>query len=99
MRADIFGSAQLNYKLVLNVIGIAVFAALWWVTQRRGVTDPMCGMRVDRAHAVTRTSGSRTVSFCSEACAETWDRAQVAAVSTSPATAPAPPASSVPPTA
>jgi hypothetical protein len=87
-RADIFGSVQVDYKLVLNVIGAAVFAALLWLTQRRGVTDPVCGMRVDRDKAVTRTSGSRTVYFCSEACAGKWD--QVAADNASPGTASAP---------
>jgi uncharacterized protein len=87
-RADIFGSVQLNYKLALNVLGAAVFAALWWLTRRRGVTDPMCGMRVDREKAVTRSSGSSTVYFCSEGCAEKWD--QVAAVKASPGTASVP---------
>ena len=77
-RADIFGSVQLNYKLVLNVLAAAVFAALWWLTQRRGVTDPVCGMRVDRDRAITRTSGSRTVYFCSEGCAKAWESGQSA---------------------
>ena len=72
-RADIFGSVQLNYKLVLNVVAAAAFAVLWWLTQRRGVTDPVCGMRVDRAKAVTRSAGSRTVYFCSDGCAEKWE--------------------------
>jgi uncharacterized protein len=87
-RADIFGSVQLNYKFVLNVVAVAVFAALWWLTQRRGVTDPVCGMRVDRDKAVTRMSGSRTLSFCSESCAQKWD--QVAAVKASAGTVTAP---------
>jgi uncharacterized protein len=78
-RADIFGSVQVNYKLALNVLGVTVFAALWWLTQRRGVRDPICGMRVDRKKAVTRTSGSRTLSFCSESCAQKWDQAAVKA--------------------
>jgi hypothetical protein len=86
-RADIFGSVQVNYKLVLNVLAVAVFAALWWLTQRRGVTDPVCGMRVDRAKAVTRSAGSRTAYFCSDACAEKWDQA---AVNASPGTASVP---------
>jgi uncharacterized membrane protein YraQ (UPF0718 family)/YHS domain-containing protein len=77
-RADILGSVQLNYKFALNVLGAAVFAALWWLTQRRGVTDPVCGMHVDRDKAVTRASGSRTVYFCSEGCAQTWERGQSA---------------------
>jgi uncharacterized membrane protein YraQ (UPF0718 family) len=77
-RADIFGSVQLNYKLVLNVLAAAVFAALWWLTQRRGITDPVCGMRVDRDKAITRTTGSRTVHFCSEGCAQAWESGQSA---------------------
>jgi uncharacterized membrane protein YraQ (UPF0718 family) len=48
-RADIFGSAQLDYKLVLNIIGLLIFAALFYLTARRGATDPVCGMKVDRA--------------------------------------------------
>jgi hypothetical protein len=86
-RADIFGSVQINYKLALNVLGAAVFAALWWLTRRRGVTDPVCGMRVDREKAVTRSSGSRTVYFCSDVCAEKWAQA---AVNASPGTASGP---------
>jgi hypothetical protein len=87
-RADIFGSVQLNYKLALNAVGVVVFATLMWLTQRRGVTDPMCGMRVDRDKAVTRASGSRTVYFCSDGCAEKWD--QTAAVTASAGTASVP---------
>ncbi len=89
-RADIFGSVQVNYKLVLNVIAAAVFATLLWLTQRRGVTDPMCGMRVDRDKAVTRSDGSGTVYFCSDGCAEKWDRDHVAATSASSGAASAP---------
>lgn len=43
---------QLDNKLVLNVIALAVFAALFGLTMRRGVTDPVCGMRVVRAKAL-----------------------------------------------
>jgi hypothetical protein len=77
-RADIFGSVQVNYKFVLNVVAVAVFAALWWLTARRGVTDPVCGMRVDREKAVMRSDGARTVLFCSEECAQTWERERAA---------------------
>ena len=35
-RADVFGSVELDYKLVLDVIGLAVFAALFYLTVRRG---------------------------------------------------------------
>ena len=34
--------------------------------------DPVCGMRVDRARAVTATVGGRTHHFCSEACRDTF---------------------------
>ncbi len=47
-RADIFSSIELNYKLGLNLLGVVVFAALFWLTARRGITDPVCGMKVDR---------------------------------------------------
>jgi hypothetical protein len=47
-RADIFGSIHVDYKLALNVLGVAIFAALFWLTARRGATDPVCGMKVDR---------------------------------------------------
>jgi hypothetical protein len=67
-RTDIFGSIGLNYKLALNVAGLVVFAALFWLTARRGATDPVCGMKVDRANALTATFGGRTFYFCSEHC-------------------------------
>ncbi|HKB51021.1 MAG TPA: permease [Solirubrobacterales bacterium] len=72
-RDDIFGSVQLDYKLVLNVIALVVFAALFWLTARRDVTDPVCGMRVDRAKAVTKEFGGRTFYFCSEHCLHTFE--------------------------
>ena len=67
-RGDIFSSVQLNYKLALNVLGLAIFAALFWVTARRGATDPVCGMTVDRATAVTKEVGGESYYFCSEHC-------------------------------
>ena len=33
-REDIFGSIELDYKLVLNVLGLVVFAALFWLSAR-----------------------------------------------------------------
>jgi uncharacterized membrane protein YraQ (UPF0718 family) len=71
-RADVFGSISVNYKLVLNVIATVIFAALIGLTVRRGATDPVCGMTVDRAKAVRREIGGRTVYFCSEACANAY---------------------------
>jgi YHS domain-containing protein len=65
---DVFGGIALDYKLVLDVLALAVFAALIALTRRRGATDPVCGMTVDRANAVTLDDGGRTVYFCSEHC-------------------------------
>jgi YHS domain-containing protein len=67
-RGDIFSSIELNYKLVLNVLGLAIFAALFYLTARRGATDPVCGMKVDRSRAVLAEYGGRTYYFCSEHC-------------------------------
>jgi uncharacterized membrane protein YraQ (UPF0718 family) len=67
-RDDIFSSIQLDYKLVLNVLGLIVFAALFGITMRRGATDPVCGMTVDRAKAHRLEHGGKTHYFCSEHC-------------------------------
>jgi YHS domain-containing protein len=67
-RADIFGSIELDYKLVLNILGLAIFAALFYLTARRGSTDPVCGMKVDRSKALTVEHAGRTYFFCSEHC-------------------------------
>ncbi len=74
-RADIFGAVHVDYKLALNVLGAVIFAALMWLTVRRGVTDPVCGMKVDRAKAVTRRHGGGTTYFCSAQCAQEFERA------------------------
>jgi len=65
---DVFGSIELNYKLVLNVIATAIFAALMWLTMRRGVTDPVCGMTIDRSKALAAQRDGHTHYFCSEHC-------------------------------
>jgi uncharacterized membrane protein YraQ (UPF0718 family)/YHS domain-containing protein len=67
-RADIFGAIELDYKLILNLIALGVFAALFYLTIRRGVTDPVCGMKVDRAKALRLDVGGSTQFFCSENC-------------------------------
>jgi YHS domain-containing protein len=67
-RADVFGTLQVNYKLFLNVLGLIVFAGLFWITARRGATDPMCGMKVDRGKAVVKVIDGRKAYFCSEHC-------------------------------
>jgi uncharacterized protein len=72
-RGDIFGTITVNYKLFLNVLGVAIFAVLFWLTARRGATDPMCGMKVDRARAVTKELGGETFYFCSEHCLHAFE--------------------------
>jgi YHS domain-containing protein len=72
-RADIFSSVQVNYKLALNLLGVAIFAAMFWLTARRGATDPVCGMKVDRAKAVVKEFGGETYYFCSEHCVHAFE--------------------------
>jgi uncharacterized membrane protein YraQ (UPF0718 family)/YHS domain-containing protein len=69
---DVFGSIEVDYKLVLNILGVAIFAVLFWLTARRGVTDPVCGMNVDRAKAVTIMRDDKLVHFCSDDCRRTF---------------------------
>jgi uncharacterized membrane protein YraQ (UPF0718 family)/YHS domain-containing protein len=70
-RAEIFGKVTLNYKLFANILGIAVFACLFALTTRRGATDPVCGMKVDKARAIRVDLDGRALYFCSEHCAQT----------------------------
>ena len=67
-RGDVFGSIRFDYKLGLNLLGLAIFTALICLTWRRGATDPVCGMTVDRAKALTAAQDGRTWFFCSEHC-------------------------------
>jgi uncharacterized protein len=67
-RGDIFSSIQVNYKLALNVLGLVIFTALFWLTARRGATDPVCGMKVDREKAFRLERADQTYYFCSERC-------------------------------
>jgi uncharacterized membrane protein YraQ (UPF0718 family)/YHS domain-containing protein len=85
-RSDIFGSIELDYKLILNIAGLLIFAALFWLTARRGTTDPVCGMRVDPSRAIRRDLDGETFYFCSEACLQTFEaaRAQATASGTGP---------------
>ncbi len=67
-RADVFGHVSVDYKLFLNVLGLIVFAVLFYLTFRRGATDPVCGMKVDRKKAYVSHHDGRTVYLCSEHC-------------------------------
>jgi uncharacterized membrane protein YraQ (UPF0718 family)/YHS domain-containing protein len=65
---DVFGTIEVDYKLVLNVVATFVFVALIGLTVRRGATDPTCGMTVDKATALRLERDGRTHYFCSEHC-------------------------------
>ena len=79
-RADIFGSLQVGYKLYLNLLGLAVFAAMFALTRSRGASDPVCGMQVDRAKAVRMTVAGETLYFCSEHCRHSYEHGRPDAV-------------------
>jgi uncharacterized membrane protein YraQ (UPF0718 family)/YHS domain-containing protein len=72
-RADIFGSVRLDYKLFTNILGFGIFAVLFWLTMRRGATDPACGMKVDKAKAIRMDFGSETFYFCSHHCVHAFE--------------------------
>ncbi len=61
------------YKLLLNVLGFMVFAAFFWLTARRGTTDPVCGMKVDKAKVIRKDFGTETFYFCSEHCLHVFE--------------------------
>ena len=48
-RGDIFGSVELDYKLVLNVIATAIFAALIWLSRRAQPGAPSCPAHAQHA--------------------------------------------------
>jgi uncharacterized protein len=67
-RGEVFGTIAVDYKLFLNVLGVAIFAVFFWLTQRLGVIDPVCGMKVDRAKAMRKDFAGASFHFCSEHC-------------------------------
>jgi uncharacterized membrane protein YraQ (UPF0718 family)/YHS domain-containing protein len=73
-RDDIFGSVQVDYKLFLNAFALVVFGVLFWLTARRGEVDPVCGMSVDRDTAVVRDVDHQRFYFCSDHCADSFER-------------------------
>jgi len=72
-RGDIFGSVELDYKLALNVLGLILFAGLFYLTIRRGATDPVCGMKVDRSKAIRKQVAGTTYHFCSQHCLHAFE--------------------------
>ncbi len=74
-RAEVFGEVTVGYTLVLNVLATLAFAALLGLTRRRGATDPVCGMQVDRTRAIARVVDGQPYWFCSEGCADSFEPA------------------------
>ncbi|MFL5779786.1 MAG: permease, partial [Thermoleophilaceae bacterium] len=72
-REGVFGSIEVDIKLVLNAIALVVFAGLFLLTMRRGATDPVCGMRVDRSGALVARHGGRDFHFCGEHCRRSFE--------------------------
>jgi uncharacterized membrane protein YraQ (UPF0718 family)/YHS domain-containing protein len=74
-RADVFSSVAIDYKLALNLVGLAVFAGLFWLAARTSATDPVCGMQVDRHTGLSAEVGGRTYYFCSQHCLHAFEPA------------------------
>ena len=83
-RAGIFGAVRIDYKLALNVLGAVIFGTLFWLTARQGATDPICGMKVDRAKAITRQTDGGAAYFCSPQCADRFDASHPGPVAPAP---------------
>jgi uncharacterized membrane protein YraQ (UPF0718 family)/YHS domain-containing protein len=63
-----------NYTTVLNIVFLAVAAALVGLTLRRGAKDPVCGMTVDRGTTLHCSEyQGQTVYFCSAHCKKRFD--------------------------
>jgi hypothetical protein len=69
-RSAVFMPIGLDYKLVLNVLGLLLFAGLIALTVRRGAVDPVCGMSVDRSKGLKLEVGGVTYYFCGPGCRE-----------------------------
>ena len=70
-------SFQWNYTTYLNLLFLAVFGALVWLSRNRErlgggaryAIDPVCGMQVEKSLAPARAqSGGQTYFFCSDRC-------------------------------
>jgi uncharacterized membrane protein YraQ (UPF0718 family) len=70
--AHIFSAIALDSKLFFNLAALVLFGALLWLTARRGATDPVCGMKVDRAKAQVLEHAGTTLYFCSPHCRQAF---------------------------
>jgi len=62
-----------NYTTALDIVAFVVFAALIGLTLRRGATDPVCGMTVERSTPHTSRRDGKTFYFCSAHCQKRFD--------------------------
>jgi len=46
------------------------------LTMRRGATDPVCGMKVDKAKAIRMDFAGETLYFCGQHCAHSYGLAE-----------------------
>jgi uncharacterized protein len=69
-RSEIFAGVHVDYKLATNVLGTVIFVSLFALTMRRGATDPICGMKVDRRAPATIELDAHH--FCSQHCADAY---------------------------
>ena len=72
-----------NYTTFLNIVFLAVFAAIWWLArnqERLGggagyAIDPVCGMQVQTANAAAHaTRNGTTYYFCAERCRDRFEQ-------------------------
>jgi uncharacterized protein len=75
-------SFQWNYTTILNIIFLAVFGALYWLSRNQSrfgggqgyAIDPMCGMQVQTANAPARAMhAGHAYYFCSDHCRERFE--------------------------
>jgi len=71
--SKIFSAVHVDYKLVLNALGLLLFCGLFGLTMRRGGVDPVCGMMVDRHRAQRLRQDGHTYFFCSDGCRNTFE--------------------------
>jgi uncharacterized membrane protein YraQ (UPF0718 family) len=57
-REDIFGSVELDYKLVLNVLALAAFAVLLWLSRRDGRPSATCPAHAAESPAEAASSSA-----------------------------------------
>ncbi len=72
-RGDIFGARPSTTSCCSTCSALVVFGAFFWLSTRRGVTDPVCGMKVDRAKAIRKDFGTETFYFCSDHCLHAFE--------------------------